>query len=105
MNIEELVAAMAHLPPSGLARFSQWFEELMAEQWDRKIESDILGGRLDAAGKRADEDFEAGRCAPLCITTLRPSSGSITASYPMTFDSGPTSLYSKPILATPNMFG
>lgn len=65
MNIEELEAAVAHLPPSDLARFSQWFEELMAEQWDRKIESDILTGRLDAAGKRADEDFEAGICTPL----------------------------------------
>jgi hypothetical protein len=65
MNIEELEAAVAHLPPSDLTRFSQWFEEFMAEQWDRKIESDILAGRLDAAGKRADEDFEAGRCTPL----------------------------------------
>lgn len=37
----------------------------MADQWDRKIESDILEGRLDAAGKRADEDYEAGRCTPL----------------------------------------
>jgi hypothetical protein len=65
MNIEELEAAVAHLPPSDLARFSQWFEEFMAEQWDRRIESDILAGRLEAAGKRADEDFEAGRCTPL----------------------------------------
>jgi hypothetical protein len=52
MNIEELEAAVAHLPPSDLARFSQWFEEFMAEQWDKRIESDILAGRLDVAGKR-----------------------------------------------------
>lgn len=65
MNIEELEAAVAHLPPSDLARFSQWFAEFTADQWDQKIESDILAGRFDAAGKRADEDFEAGRCTPL----------------------------------------
>ncbi|MGH9895577.1 MAG: hypothetical protein ACREA0_27055 [bacterium] len=65
MNIEELEAAVAHLSPPDLARFSQWFEEFMAEQWDRKIASDLLSGRLVAAGKRADEDFESGRCTPL----------------------------------------
>jgi hypothetical protein len=37
----------------------------MADRWDRQIEADIKAGRLDAAGERADEDFEAGRCAPL----------------------------------------
>jgi len=31
---------------------------------DRQIERDILTGRLERAGKRADEDFEAGRCSP-----------------------------------------
>ena len=31
----------------------------MADQWDKKIEADILAGRLDTAGKRADEAFEA----------------------------------------------
>jgi hypothetical protein len=65
MNIEELEAAVARLPPSELAHFSQWFEEFMAEQWDKQIETDIRAGRLDKAGQQADEDFEAGRCKPL----------------------------------------
>ena len=65
MNIEELQTAVAQLPAEELDRFSQWFEEFLAEQWDRQIESNILAGRLDAAGRRADEDFEAGRCTPL----------------------------------------
>lgn len=65
MNIEELETLVAHLPPSDLARFSQWFEEFMAEQWDKKIESDLGAGRWDASGKQAEEDFEAGRCTPL----------------------------------------
>jgi hypothetical protein len=65
MSVEELQAAVAQLPAEELGRFSQWFEEFLAEQWDRQIEADILAGRLDAAGRRADEDFEAGRCSPL----------------------------------------
>jgi hypothetical protein len=65
MSVEELQAAVAQLPAEELDRFSQWFEEFMADQWDREIEADIQAGRLDAAGRRADKDFEAGRCTPL----------------------------------------
>jgi hypothetical protein len=65
MSIEELQAAVAILPIEELDRFSQWFEEFLADQWDRQIEADILAGRLDAAGRRADEEFEAGHCTPL----------------------------------------
>ncbi len=65
MRIEELQIAVAQLPAEELDRFSQWFEEFLAEQWDQQIEADILAGRLDGAGRRADEDFEAGRCTPL----------------------------------------
>ena len=65
MSVEELKAAVAQLPTEELDRFSRWFEEFLADEWDRRIEADILAGRLDAAGRRADEDFEAGRCTPL----------------------------------------
>jgi len=65
MNIAELESAVAQLPREKLAEFSKWFEEFMADQWDRQIEADILAGRLDAAGQRADEDFIAGRATPL----------------------------------------
>jgi hypothetical protein len=65
MSVEELQAAVAQLPAEELDRFSQWFEEFLAEQWDRQIEADILAGHLDAAGRRADEEVEADRCTPL----------------------------------------
>jgi hypothetical protein len=65
MSVEELQAAVAQLPAEELNRFSQWFEEFLADLWDQQIEADILAGRLDAAGRRADEDYEAGRCTPL----------------------------------------
>ncbi|MGH9928512.1 MAG: hypothetical protein ACREA9_04685 [Pyrinomonadaceae bacterium] len=65
MSVEELEVVVSHLSPEELTRFSEWFEEFLAAQWDRQIEADALAGRLDAAGQRADDDFEAGRCTPL----------------------------------------
>jgi hypothetical protein len=65
MSVDQIQAAVSQLSPEDLGRFSEWFEEFLADQWDRQIEADILAGRLDAAGERADEDFEAGRCTPL----------------------------------------
>jgi hypothetical protein len=65
MSVEELQSAVERLSPEEMARFSEWFEDFVADQWDRQIEADIRAGRLDAAGKEADEDFEAGRCTPL----------------------------------------
>ena len=65
MSVEELQTAVSKLPVEDFDRFSRWFEELLADQWDRRIEADILAGRLDAAGQRADKEFESGRCKPL----------------------------------------
>lgn len=65
MSVDELKTAVSRLSAEDLGRFSEWFEEYLADQWDRQIEADILAGRLDVAGERADEDFEAGRCTPL----------------------------------------
>jgi hypothetical protein len=65
MSLQELEAKITQLPPAELEEFSKWFEEFLADAWDQKIEADIEAGRLDAAGQQADEDFVAGRCAPL----------------------------------------
>lgn len=65
MSVKDLQDAVARLPAEELERFSRWFEEFLADAWDRRIEADIAAGRLDAAGRRADDDFEAGRCTPL----------------------------------------
>jgi hypothetical protein len=65
MSVDELESTVSRLPRDDLARFSGWFENFIADQWDRQSEADIEAGRLDAAGKKADEDFEAGRYTPL----------------------------------------
>ncbi len=65
MSLRELETAVTQLPAADLTAFARWFEEYLADAWDRRIEADILAGRLDEAGRRADAAFEAGRCRPL----------------------------------------
>lgn len=65
MSVEELESAVSKLTASELARFSNWFSEFAADQWDKQIERDIRARRFEAAGKRADKNFEAGHCKPL----------------------------------------
>lgn len=65
MSVKELENVVSQLSPQEMSRFAQWFDEFRADQWDRQIESDIQAGRLDAAGRRADADFDAGRYTPL----------------------------------------
>ena len=64
-NVQELEMAVSQLSANEPLQFSEWFEEFVADQWDKKIEADILAGRLDVAGKRADDEFLAGRASPL----------------------------------------
>lgn len=65
INTQELKQTVSKLSSEELLQFSEWFEEFMADQWDKKIEADILSGRLDTVGKNADNDFIAGRTKPL----------------------------------------
>ena len=65
MSVKELEQAVSHLSRSELTRFREWFEEYLAEQWDKEFEADAKAGRLDRAARQADKDFEAGRCTRL----------------------------------------
>jgi len=65
MSLQELESAVSQLPADELTAFARWFEEYLADAWDRRIEEDIKAGRLDETGRRADADFEARRCRPL----------------------------------------
>jgi hypothetical protein len=58
---QELKTSVLKLSAEELFQFSQWFEEFMAEQWDKKIEADILAGRLDKIAEQVDNEFIAGR--------------------------------------------
>ncbi len=42
MSLQELEAKITQLPPAELEEFSKWFDEFLAEAWDRRseVESD-----------------------------------------------------------------
>jgi hypothetical protein len=65
MSIQELENAIRQLSNEEFTQLARWIDEYRAEQWDRQIGADIRAGRLDEAGRRADSDFDAGRCTPL----------------------------------------
>ena len=65
VSVEELGSVVSRLSSDELSRFSEWFDEFLADQWDRKIEQDVLAGRLDSSTSRSVEHFAAGRCTPL----------------------------------------
>ena len=65
MSMQEIETAVSKLSEEELAKFSSWFDEFRAAAWDREFESDVATSKLNALGKEADRDFEAGRCRPL----------------------------------------
>lgn len=65
MSLSEIERAVQTLEPDDLANFSRWLEEYLADRWDEQIEADARAGRLHEVKRRADDDFNAGRCTPL----------------------------------------
>lgn len=65
MQIEQIKKAVLDLPQPELDAFREWYEELEAQRWDRRIEKDIKSGKLDELAQEALADFEAGLCAEL----------------------------------------
>ncbi len=65
MSLQELEETVTRLSETELVTFANWFDEFMANQWDRRFAEDVQAGRLEALGRQADEQFEAGRCTPL----------------------------------------
>jgi hypothetical protein len=47
MSVTEIEAAIRTLPTEDLARFDQWYQEFIEEQWDEQIRQDVQAGKLD----------------------------------------------------------
>lgn len=62
MSVQELEAEVAELSKPDLAAFTEWFENFVANAWDKQIETDIANGKFDQLGQQADAQFETGRC-------------------------------------------
>jgi hypothetical protein len=61
MSVEELEKAIAGLPADQLARLRAWFDDFMADEWDRQMARDAESGKLDKLVATSEEDFRAGR--------------------------------------------
>jgi hypothetical protein len=60
-ELEELEKRIRKLSPQDLARFREWFAEFDHALWDRQIESDAMGGKLDRLANEALADYKAGK--------------------------------------------
>jgi hypothetical protein len=65
MSVLELEQAIAQLPAEELSQFAKWFEEYMADEWDKQIERDVAAGKFDRIIAKVDADIDAGRSTPL----------------------------------------
>ncbi len=65
MSVLEIEQAISKLAAEELSKFAAWFEEFMANEWDKQIERDVAAGKFDKFNAMANENFKAGRCAPL----------------------------------------
>jgi hypothetical protein len=61
MSVEELEKAIAGLPADQLARLRAWFDNFMADEWDRQMARDAESGKLDKLVAASEEDFRVGR--------------------------------------------
>lgn len=64
-EVERLESEVRGLTQDDLAKFRAWFLELEEEAWDRQIEADARGGRLDWLKEEARADFETGNSREL----------------------------------------
>jgi hypothetical protein len=65
MKLEELEMAVDSLPQEEYREFRRWFLEKDWEKWDREIEDDSIGGKLDFLVKGAIEAKKNGRLKDL----------------------------------------
>ena len=61
-KIEDSVRA---LDQEEFRAFADWFANLQADRWDRQIEADARGGRLDKAIAQARTEIANGGTRPL----------------------------------------
>jgi hypothetical protein len=65
MKLEELEMAVDSLPQGEYREFRRWFLEKDWEKWDREIEQDSIGGKLDFLVKEAIEAKRNGKLKDL----------------------------------------
>lgn len=65
MSVVEVEKVVSQFSRVELSEFQVWFEEFLADMWDKEIEEDVAAGRLDFLIREAEEDIKHGRTMPL----------------------------------------
>jgi hypothetical protein len=65
MSVLESEEAISQLPAEELSRFASWFEEFMADEWEKQIERNVAPGRSDKINAKVDKAIAAGHSSPL----------------------------------------
>jgi hypothetical protein len=60
-RVKEIEKEIEKLAPEELAQIRDWILERDWETWDRQIEKDSAGGKLDRLFKKSLEDHSAGK--------------------------------------------
>jgi hypothetical protein len=55
-RVEEIQAAIDHLPPEELRRIVQWFRVREQERWDEQMDADSVSGKLDFLFDEAENE-------------------------------------------------
>jgi hypothetical protein len=64
-KLENVENAVTQLSGEDLRAFRDWFADFDANAWDRQIESDFCGGKLDQLAEQALQEYEAGKATDL----------------------------------------
>lgn len=64
-TVQDIESAIANLDDHSLGQLSGWFEDYVAEKWEKRFAADVNAGKLDKLGEAADRAFEQGKCRPL----------------------------------------
>ncbi len=64
-TVQEIEQAIGQLDDHSLGQLSSWFEDFLAEKWEKRFAADVQAGKLDKLGEAADRAFEQGKCRPV----------------------------------------
>ena len=65
IELEQIEKWVRKLNPQELSAFTEWFEALQAERWDRQFETDAANGKFDHFAEEALADFRTKKTIPL----------------------------------------
>lgn len=64
-KLEQIEKSILELSPDELRAFTDWFEEMQEQNFDKAIERDVKAGKLDALAEQALSELRSGRTRPL----------------------------------------